>query len=297
MSVYRTDSRPITGDTQPADRITTRDAFLLRLVAEHRMLTSTQIATAMFPRQRTALHRIGVLRALGLIETFRPPATGSSPLYCVATARAVRLVAEAGHADRVPVAARAGRTDVATAVALRPDLNHLKGVNEVFCRLLGAARANLSSELEEWRSEWATARTFAAQVRPDGFGRWRDSAAWCEFFLEYDTGSESQHRLTGKLRGYADLATAAAVTCPVLFWVKSPERENNLHDNLATYSTRVPVATAFGDPAGSDPAGPIWRPSWASWSRLALAELGAGAAAYVGESQRPHNLRPLRDPK
>ena len=31
MTVYRTDSRPITADTQPADRITARDALLRTL--------------------------------------------------------------------------------------------------------------------------------------------------------------------------------------------------------------------------------------------------------------------------
>ena len=41
------------------------------------------------------------------------------------------------------------------------------------------------------------------RVRPDGFARWREGEAWCEFFLEYDTGTEAVGRLVDKLSGYA----------------------------------------------------------------------------------------------
>lgn len=286
-------SKPPTERTPIGDRLTARDAELLRLIAEHRMLTTSQLTCALIPNERTCRGRIGVLRALGLVETFRPPGvSGSSPQHCVATAKALRLLADAGYADRVPVVrGSAPRGAVAASTALRSDLAHLAGTNEVFCRLRAAARASGGrAALEEWRSEWSTARAFAAQIRPDGFARWRDGAAWCEFFLEYDTGTEALHRLVAKLRGYAALASATAVSSPVLFWLPTALRESNLHDVLATFSASVPVVTAHGDPRTASPDTAIWQPLWDSSSRISLAAIGAVAAAHLGAPQRSHTL-------
>ena len=281
---------PISADSLPADHLTERDIVLLRLLAEHRMLTIGQITAALFPDPRRSRRRVAVLRALGLVETFRPPRpVGSSPMHCVATAKALRLLADSLENQTRAGRARPTRADCATAIAMRPDLAHLRGVNEVFCRLLGRARCEPDLALEDWLSEWSIARAFGGQVRPDGFGRWREGEAWCEFFLEYDTGTEPQHRLLAKLTGYADLAEAADVSSPVLFWLPGPGREENLHRLLADAAAGVPVATAFGDPATADPSGPVWRPAWGG-QRLDLTGIGAAAARSLGVRQRPHTL-------
>lgn len=287
-------SKAINSTTQVGDRLTSRDVELLRLIAEHRMLTSTQLATAVIPNDRTCRLRIAVLRDLGLVETFRPPrVAGSAPLHCVATGKALRLLAEAGYSERVPAARGVARPGSAAAsAALRADLSHLAGTNEVFCRLRAAARASGGrAELEEWRSEWSASRTFGCQIRPDGFARWRDGTEWCEFFLEFDTGTESLHRLTAKLRGYADLAVATAVSVPVLFWLPGPAREQNLHGELAADRSGIPVATAYGDPRETDPHRAVWHPAWQREPRrLTLAGLGAAAAAHLGTPQRQHTI-------
>ena len=286
--------KPATENTPIGDRLTARDAELLRLVAEHRMLTSSQLATALIPDERTCRARISVLRSLGLIETFRPPGVaGSSPQHCVATGKALRLLAEAGYADRVPaVRGPARRGAAAASTALRPDLAHLTGNNEVFCQLLAAARASSGrAALEEWRSEWSATRHFGGQVRPDAFARWRDGQAWCEFFLEYDTGTEALHRLTAKLRGYAELATATNVLSPVLFWLPSAHRQASLQQALTQLRAPVPVATTYGDPRTSRPDTQIWRPAWnQAAGPLTLANLGTAAAAHLDVLQRPHIL-------
>ena len=283
-------ARPIDRTTRVADRITTRDAEILRLLAEHQMLTVGQLATALFSDVRKARARVAVLRALGLVDTFRPPlARGTSPSHCVATSRARTLIAASGRLDVQPPRRRVGLD--AAAIALRPDLAHLRGANEVFCQLLGRARHSPDDSLDTWRSERTCARILAASVKPDGFGRWRSSDAWCEFFLEYDTGTEPHSRLTAKLDGYADLAESAGVSCSVLFWLPNPTRETNLHQHLRDEPPRVPVATAHGDPATCDPAGPIWRPAWsATPERFTLAALGAAAAFHLDVPQRPHIL-------
>lgn len=281
-----TERRRSTPNTDITSRITARDARMLRLIAEHRVLTSRQITTALFTDPSAARHRIRLLREAGLIETFRPPVTRYPPLYCVATAKAVKLLGYSSDAAYKPPA---GAHQAATAAALRPDLEHLRGVNEFFCRLIAHARSHPEAALEEWRSEWATAKLFPARVRPDGFGRWRDGEAWCEFFLEYDTGTEPLGRLAAKLPGYAELMHSADTCSPVLFWLRTPGREQHLHKSLASTDIDIPIATAVGDPTTSDIAGRAWQLAFAA-ERLSLAELGQAACDHLGVPHRPHVL-------
>jgi hypothetical protein len=267
------------------DRITPRDAELLRLIAEHRVLTSTQITSVLFAHPSNARLRIALLRSAGLIETFRPAIPRDAPLHCVATAKGLKLLAAAG--DRR--FSRTARTDSALAAALRPDLGHLLGVNDFFCRLHAHARVHAGCRLEAWRSEWSTAALFPGRVRPDGFARWRQGEAWCEFFLEYDTGTEPVGRLIDKLPGYADLMHAADTCSPVLFWLRTPGRADHLRRLLDQTDVEVPVAYAAGCPATSDIAGQIWQPTFAE-RRLTLAEIGAAACEHLGVAHRPHAL-------
>jgi hypothetical protein len=49
-------------------------------------------------------------------------------------------------------------------------------------------------------------RTRAAEVKPDGFGRYLHPGGACEFYLEYDRATEASGALTRKLEGYLKLA-------------------------------------------------------------------------------------------
>jgi len=283
----RTPTRPVSVATRAGDRLTERDAEVLRLLAEHQVLTVGQLAVALFPDVRKCRSRVAVLRALGLVETFRPPLQrGSSQAHCVATTRTLDLLS----ADVGGTRQRRRSACEATSIALRPDLRHLRGVNEVFCQLLGHARRTPGATLETWRSERNTARALGTRLRPDGFGRWRQDDAWCEFFLEYDTGTEPHARLLAKLTGYADLAESAGVSCPVLFWLPNAHRESHLHRLLADHPPCVPVATTHGDPSRTHPAGSIWRPAWSPTVRLPLVSLGASAARRLDVPQSSHIL-------
>ena len=274
-------------DADITSRITSRDATMLRLIAEHRVLTTHQLTTALFTDPGKTRQRIGILRAAGLIETFRPPSTSMAPLHCVATAKAVKLLGYSGGTVPAPPT---GAGQAATAAALRPDLNHLRGVNEFFCRLIAHARTRPECSLEEWRSEWSTAHLFPGRVRPDGFARWREGEAWCEFFLEYDTGTEPLHRLTAKISGYAELMHTADTCSPVLFWLRTPGREEHLHTLLSRTGSAVPVATAVGDPAGADIPASIWRPTFTTQAKYTLAALGQAACDHLGVPHRQHVL-------
>lgn len=237
-----------------ASRMTERDRQILVMLAKHHVLTTHQITRLFFDCPRVARRRVQVLQQVGLIETFRPVLPyGSAPRHCVITqlgGLATEGLIDAAHATPF-------RKDAAEAIAVRPDLGHLIGVNDVFTRLAEHARHHPDTELELWWSERACTRTLGAYIRPDGFGRWREAGRSVDFFLEFDTGTEPLSTVVAKLDGYAALADATGRTAPVLFWLHSARRESELHRRLDASS--VPVATAFGDPATAAPAQALWR--------------------------------------
>ncbi len=84
-------------------------------------------------------------------------------------------------------------------------LAHRLGVNAFFCALAEASRDYEGHCLATWRPEhWV--RTRAAEVKPDGFGRYLHPGGACEFYLEYDRGTEAFGALSRKLEGYLRLA-------------------------------------------------------------------------------------------
>lgn len=244
-----------------ANRLTDRDRQILHLLGQHQVLTTHQITRAFFDNPRVARRRVQVLADVGLIDCFRPPLlVGTSPKHCVLTALGLQAVSGRDDGSEQP-APRAGDLD---RIALRADLKHLVGVNDVFCALLGAARAKADTSLDMWWSERACAKAWGSYVRPDGFGRWRDGARSVDFFLEYDTGVEHSPQILAKLPGYEAVAAATSIVTPVLFWLHSPRREQALHQRLARSPRAVPIATAAGDSTGADPSAAVWRRAGAS---------------------------------
>jgi len=99
----RNQSRPrLSADviTQLATRATPRDRWLLRMLAEHRVLTSIQIAQLAFGSPATARHRLIQLWRIRAIDRAQPfAASGSAPMhYVLGDAGAAILAAEAGSA-------------------------------------------------------------------------------------------------------------------------------------------------------------------------------------------------------
>jgi hypothetical protein len=84
-------------------------------------------------------------------------------------------------------------------------LAHRLGVNAFFCALAETSKAFRGHCLATWRPEhWV--RTMAAEVKPDGFGRYLHPGGTCDFYLEYDRATEARGALTRKLEGYLKLA-------------------------------------------------------------------------------------------
>jgi hypothetical protein len=273
-----------------AARLTARDRWLLRMLCEHRVLTTGQITQLAFGTSRAATARMTTLYQYRAVDRFRPLApAGSSPLHFILDeAGAMLLAAE----DGITAADLGYRRDRSMAIALSPRLTHNVGANGIFTALAAAARASGGRQaLECWWGERRCAAAWGDHARPDGYGRWSEQApgqppATVDFFLEYDTGTEPLSRVTAKLAGYAALAARTGITTPVLFWLLSPRREAALHARLAgppppgirdaasaTQIPGVPVATAAPGASPQGPAGAAWLPAGIPGPRLRLAQL------------------------
>jgi hypothetical protein len=257
-------------------RLTARDMTLLGWLADHGVLTSFQIAHALYPSINFAQRRLRTLLAHGVVDRFRPqrPDGGSYPYHYVLAQLGVDVVAaQRGEALPRRDQARLRRWHLTN----RANLPHLLGVNDFFTRLAGHERTHPGSALARW---WPAARcqqmgafadpdeddvriiAYTPRVRPDGHGVWNEHGATVPFFVEHDTGTERPlRRLVDKLDGYVDLARVTGRIWPVLFWLPSAARERHLHQLLTEGGVRLPVATAARDDAaavGRSPAEAVW---------------------------------------
>jgi hypothetical protein len=274
-----------------AARLTARDKWLLALLYEHRVLTSAQIQDAAFPSSRSTRQRLRELylwRAVSRFQPFRQ--LGSAPMhYVLGPAGAAVLAAEHG----LEVKDLGYRHDRAMAIAHNQRLAHTVGVGDFFTSLIARSRrrdpVRSGEGVTAWWSESRCARHFGDLVIPDAYGRWSSAAGELEFFLEYDTGSESLTKVARKLLAYARLADSTGIATPVLFWLPTSRREAGARSALARIhadldqTADVPVATAATDLLDSgaacpSPADKIWLPLNARSSkrtspRYALGEL------------------------
>ena len=258
-----------------AGRLTERDRLICRLLDEHRVLTTAQIADVGFTGERRARMRLAELHALDLLDRFRPQVWGNpSPFHwTLGPLGAALVVAEAG----LEPSALSWRRTLAHELAASQRLGHLVGVNGFFCALLRSARTRPGCSLDEWWSERRCAREWGEVVRPDGYGIWTEADTSLPFLLEYDNGTETLARLAGKLDGYRRLAAAAGHPNWVLFSFPTPRREHDAARVLAGHG--VPIATATRTPRIT--------PDTAIWAPLAPSVPGGGRLRLAALAQLP----------
>ena len=206
-------------------RLTERDRLLCRLLDDHRVLTTAQVADVGFSGERRARMRLSELYALDILDRFRPRAWGSpSQFHWVLGPLGAALVAvEAG----IDVADLCWRRSLVHELAASRRLALLVGLKGFFCSLVRSARTRLGCRLDEWWSERHCAREWGEVVRPDGYGIWSEADTNLPFLLEYDNGTERLERLAAKLDGYARPAAAAGHPSWVLFSFPSPRSERH----------------------------------------------------------------------
>jgi hypothetical protein len=180
-----------------------RDHALLLALLEHKVLSTHQIKSLFFRSFRRCQHRMKELKDLGLVSSFsvgRGFGEGRPPACWFLTKAGLAEIAEAKDirvSDLPWVPDHGYRTNLLLA--------HRLGVNAFFCALAEASRAHEGHCLVTWRPEhWVRTRT--AEVKPDGFGRYLHPRGACEFYLEYDRGTEAFGALSRKLEGYLRLA-------------------------------------------------------------------------------------------
>jgi hypothetical protein len=251
-------------------RLTERDRRLCRLLDEHRVLTTAQVADVGFSGERRARMRLSELYAFDVLDRFRPQRWGApAPYHWVLGPLGAALVAAETGRD---VADLSWRRSLAHDLAASQRLAHLVGTNGFFTALLRAARTQAGCSLPEWWSEWRCAREWGEVVRPDGYAVWREAGTSLPFLYEHDNGTERLERLAAKLEGYVRLTAAAGHPNWVLFTFPTPRREHEARRVLA--HPLVPVATAARLPCVA-PDGPIWASIATDGARMRLSELAA----------------------
>ncbi|AHH98535.1 hypothetical protein KALB_5173 [Kutzneria albida DSM 43870] len=267
-----------------AHRLTTRDRWITRMLHEHRVLTTHQIAATAFTTLRAANKRLLDLYRWRVIDRFQPFVhTGTAPMHYVLDTAGAAVLA---HEDGLEPSKTGYRHETAIGIAHSLRLAHTVGRNDFFVSLIAMSRHTREHhQLIAWWSEARCARHFGDITRPDAYGRWREDGREVEFFLEYDCGTEPLHQLATKLRGYHRLAVATGVVTPLLFWLPSTAREAGARRVLATARAEldnpslVPVATTAATLTASDGRDSPAAARWLTVSgqdqpaRLQLAEL------------------------
>lgn len=248
-------------------RLTPRDREIMRLVWEHRTLTTTQLAKLVFSSYSTAKERLATLYQIRALDRFRPYiGEGSAPWHYILDAPGAQILAtETGQT----LAEFGYRRDRVLTLAYRASLTHTVGVNDFFTELAAHTRHH------DTHLRWWTAAQCENQwgdiVRPDAAGRWTEANQQMRFYLEHDRGTETLRRLADKLDAYAELARVTSKRGVVLFWLPSTRREHNVRARIP--QPVVPAATAVH---GSHPADAVWaRLEDPAATRYRLSELTA----------------------
>jgi hypothetical protein len=180
-----------------------RDHAILLTLLEHKVLTTDQIKNLFFRSFRRCQHRMKELRDLGFVSSFTPGrgfGEGRAPACFILTKLGLSEIAEAKGVRTSDLPWIPDRSYRGSHM-----LAHRLGVNAFFGALAEASRGHEGHCLVTWRPEhWV--RTRAAEVKPDGFGRYMHPGGACEFYLEYDRGTEASGALSRKLQGYLRLA-------------------------------------------------------------------------------------------
>jgi Replication-relaxation len=262
-----------------------RDHALLLSLLEHKVLSTRQIKNLFFGSFRRCQQRMKELKDLGLVSSFtvgRGFGEGRPPACWFLTKPGLAAIAEAKGV-------RASDPD--ESYQRSQNLAHRLGVNAFFCALAETSRANEDHCLATWRPEhWV--RTRAAEVKPDGFGRYLHPVGACEFYLEYDRGTEAFGALARKLEGYLRLAAnwtrgQELVGFPNLLLivpegVREWEVGSALRHAIGTVHARGSLATSFPLYVASEEQltelgvlGPAWRHLPTDAERVSLLELPA----------------------
>ncbi|MGH2749180.1 MAG: replication-relaxation family protein, partial [Actinomycetota bacterium] len=178
---------------------------ILNFLYDHRVLLTEHVRTLFFTSLRRAQDSLKQLRAAGLVASWFPPqerGKGRTPGHHMLTEKGVQVVAAVRDVARSELK---WVSPESPADAPATYLAHRVGVNAFFCALIEASLLLDDHCLAIWTPE-RTVKTLDGWIRPDGFGRYLHPSGACDFYFEYDRGTESTAQLTDKLAGYMGVA-------------------------------------------------------------------------------------------
>lgn len=188
-----------------AGRLSPRDVAILVALYDHRVLLTEHVKILFFGSLRRAQDSLKQLRALGLVSSWLPPqerGKGRIPGHHMLTEKGVQVVALHKGCARSELK---WTPPESPGDAPAPYLAHRVGVNAFFCALVDASVSLDGHGLAIWTPE-RTVRTLDGWIRPDGFGRLIHPLGSCDFYFEYDRGTESTTQVADKLAGYLGVA-------------------------------------------------------------------------------------------
>jgi hypothetical protein len=228
-----------------AGRLSDRDRQLCRLLYDHQVLTSGQLAQLLATPARILQQRLTQLTALQVVDRFRPHTrlgAGGAPYHYLLGEAGARVLAT--DADTSLEGLGWQRDRLLTLGNANGALTQLLVVNGLLAALTHATHTRPGCRLVCW---WPTRRCQARWgplIAPDAYVRWQDPAGEVDFFLHHHPDQTELEQLIGLLAGYHDLAIATRITTPVLWWLLRPDREIGLRRRLVARPLLVPVATA-----------------------------------------------------
>ncbi len=252
-------------------RLTSRDRWLLDLLAEHQVLSTEHVAALGFDNVHTARNRLHLLTSRGVLTRFRDCVRPGSQSWrwMLGPVGAAFIAAR----DGTPTPGAGTLAAKTNRLSASPRLGHLLGVNGFFVDLAAHARHNRGAALSLWWSERTCGTVTGNLVHPDGHGVWVQDGRTVSFWLEYDNATEPTWRVLDKLTGYARLHRAADLDHTVLIRMQTDRQEHTLRARLGDHpgvTGGLRVATASG--TGIHPAGAVWLPA-GDTTRRRLADL------------------------
>jgi hypothetical protein len=266
-----------------------RERAVLVAIYEHKVLLTEHLKAMFFGSLRRAQDRLRNLAQRGLIDTWYPPRPRG-----MGKAAGHHTLTESG-AHVVASLLGIARSELRYVIRDEEDreqdsyLAHRLGVNEFFCALIEAGRANDGHGLAKWVPE-RTVKTGEGWIRPDGYGVFLHPGGALDFYLEYDRGTETTRQLANKLAGYIGIARdwteqgAAQFPC-VLIVVPNRRRERVVAaafaDALARFKRKdkladLPFFVANEDALGQRGVfGKVWAPLLKLNCRFTITELPA----------------------
>jgi Replication-relaxation len=264
-----------------------RERAVLVAIYEHKVLLTEHLKAMFFGSLRRAQDRLRHLVQRGLIDTWYPPQPRG-----MGKASGHHTLTESG-AQVVASLLGIARSELRYVIRDEEDreqdsyLAHRLGVNEFYCALIEAGRANEGYGLAKWVPE-RTVRTGDGWIRPDGYGVFLHPDGALDFYLEYDRGTETTKQLANKLAGYIGVARdwtdqgAEHFPC-VLIVVPNHRRERILAaafaDALARFKrkdklTDLPFFVASEEALSRQGVlGKVWAPLGKLGRRIAITEL------------------------